>query len=126
MLQLSGFFQEYTSGKRDKALKTYDHIAFGVEEAEEYGEDHLWEGEDQMEEESLEALAAEDDDASMVLQFENALMDTVQEDRELATFCVSYQDARRRLLEKSRSRGFWPVKTFKGPGKKGKGKGGKG
>ena len=54
-------------------------------------------------------------------------MDTVQEDRELATFYVSYQDARRRLLEKSRSRGFWPVKTFKGNGKKGKvGKGGQG
>ena len=49
-------------------------MAFGVEEAEEYSEDHLWEGEDPMEDESLEALAAEDDDASMVLQFENALM----------------------------------------------------
>ena len=29
-------FQEYTSGKLDKALKTYDHQAFGVEETEEF------------------------------------------------------------------------------------------
>ena len=52
-------------------------------------------------------------------------MDTVQEDKELATFYVSYQDARRRLLEKTRPRGFWPPKLFKG-GKRGRGKGAKG
>ena len=73
-------------------------------------------------EEDLEALAVEDDDASMVLQFENAVMDTIQEDKDLATFYVSYQDARKRLLDKSRARGFWPTRNFKG-GKKGKGKG---
>ena len=38
---------------------------------------------------------------------------------------MSYQEARKRLLEKSRSRGFWPSRGFKG-GKKGKGKGVKG
>ena len=122
----SNFFQEYTSGKKDKNLKTYDQHAFGVEEIEEYVDETTWEPEDNMEEESLEALAMDDDDASMVLQFENALMDTVQEDKELATFYVSYQEARRRLLEKSRSRGFWPARNFKGFGKKGKPKGGKG
>lgn len=121
----SNFFQEYTSGRKDKALKTYDHMAFGVDEVDEYGEEGQWE-DDPMEEETLEAMAAEDDDASMVLQFENALLDTAQEDKELATFYVSYQDARRRLLEKSRSRGFWPPRNFKGGGKKGKGKGVKG
>ena len=77
-----------------------------------------------MDEEAIEALAAEDDDASLVIQFENAILDTVQEDKDLATFLVSYQDARRRLQEKS-SRGFWPPKPFKG-GKKGKEKGFKG
>lgn len=55
----------------------------------------------------------------------NALMDTVQEDQELATFYASYQDARRRLLEKTRSRGFLPPKSFK-RGRKGRGKGFKG
>lgn len=67
----------------------------------------------------------EDDDASLILQFENAVMDTIQDDKELATFFVSYQDARKRLLEKTRSRGFWPPRPFKG-GKKGKGKASKG
>lgn len=52
-------------------------------------------------------------------------MDTIQEDKDLATFYVSYQDARKRLLDKSRSRGFWPTRNFKG-GQKGKGKGAKG
>ena len=67
----------------------------------------------------------EDDDASLILQFENAVMDTIQDDKALATFFVSYQAARKRLLEKTRSRGFWPPRPFKG-GKKGKGKGIKG
>ena len=121
----SSFFTEFTSGKREKNQKTYDHLAFGVDEVEEYSEDHAWEGDDTLEEDNLEILAAEDEDASMILQFENALMDTVQEDKELATFYVSYQEARKRLLEKSRSRGFWPSRSLKG-GKKGKGKGVKG
>ena len=122
----STFFQEYTSGKRDKSLRTYDHMAFGaIEETEEPGEDAPWECDDPMDEETIEALAAEDDDASLVLQFENAILDTVQEDKDLATFFVSYQDARRRLQEKSKFRGFWPPRPFKG-GKKGKGKGFKG
>ena len=34
----SSFFQEYTSGKRDKTQKTYDHQAFGVEEMEDPSE----------------------------------------------------------------------------------------
>ena len=119
----SSFFTEFTSGKREKNQKTYDHLALGVDEVEEYSEDHAWEGDDTMEEDNLEILAAEDEDASMILQFENALMDTVQED-ELAIFYVSYQEARKRLLEKSRSRGFWPSRGFKG-GKKGKGVKGK-
>ena len=120
----SSFFQEYTSGKREKGQKTYDHLAFGVDEVEDYVDETGWEPEESMEDD-LEALAVEDDDASMVLQFENAVMDTIQEDKDLATFYVSYQDARKRLLDKSRSRGFWPSRNFKG-GKKGKGKGVKG
>ena len=118
--------REYTSGKRDKNLRTYDHMAFGaIEEHEEPSEDASWEYDDPMDDETIEALAAEDDDASLVLQFENAILDTVQGQKDLATFFVSYQDARRRLLEKSKFRGFWPPKQFKG-GKKGKGKGVKG
>ena len=56
-------------------------------------------------EETIEAMAVDDEDASLIWHFENALMDTIQDDKELATYYVSYQDARRRLLEKTRSRG---------------------
>ena len=121
----SSFFQEYTSGKREKGQKTYDHMAFGVDDHEDSTEDMHWEPEETLDEEALETLAMEDDDASLVLQFENAVMDAIQDDKELATYFVSYQDARRRIMEKTRSRGFWPSKPFKG-GKKGRGKGIKG
>lgn len=61
-----------------------------------------------MAEDSIEALAAaaDDDDTYLIQQFENAVMDTIQEDKDLATYYVSYQDARRRLQDKTRSRGF--------------------
>ena len=42
----SSFFTEFTSGKREKNQKTYDHLALGVDEVEEYSEDHAWEGDD--------------------------------------------------------------------------------
>ena len=58
----SSFFTKFTSGKREKNQKTYDHLAFGVDEVEEYSEDHAWEVDDPMEEENLEILAAEDED----------------------------------------------------------------
>lgn len=41
----SSFFQEYTAGKREKTQRTYDHMAFGVDEQEEsYEETHLGHG----------------------------------------------------------------------------------
>ena len=61
-------------------------------------------------------------------EYEAAMSDTVQDDKELATALTAYQDARRRLSERFRNRGFWPVKPSKGKGKgkfssKGKGSG---
>ena len=82
----SSFFQEYTSGKREKSQETYDHMAFQVEDQEESMEDPTWESEEAVDKEGLETLAMEDDDASLVLQFENAVMDTIQDDKELATY----------------------------------------
>ena len=79
----------------------------------------------------LETLAAEDDeDALMVLQFEDSIAETVQADSELSAFFSSYQEARKRLSEKTRYRGFWGVSRkgsdAKGYGKKGKSSKGKG
>ena len=107
----STFFQEFTTGKKDKNMKTYDHLTFGVDHVDEPQEENLMDCEEEWDEETLEAMAVGDEDASLVWQCENAMMDTIQEDKDLATFYVSYQDARRRLLEKTRSRGFWPLKV---------------
>ena len=76
--------------------------------------------EDYYDDDSLEALAAEqDDDATMVLQFEDALMETIAADQELSTYFSSYQDARRRLAERGKARGFWPVRKAIDKGEEG-------
>ena len=118
----SGFFQEYTGAKKEKGLKTYDQTAFTIEDTAEPNETFL--SNEEWEDESFEAFAADDEDSTLCQQFEQAILDTVQEDQELATFFTSYQAARQRLLEKSKARGFWNPKGGKGFGKKGfKGKG---
>ena len=123
----SQFFQEYTSGKREKGLKTYDHTTLVMDSGDE-GESTFWSQEEPWDEETLESLAAEDEDAALVLQFEGAVMESIQEDTDLAVYYTSYIEARRRLNEKAKSRGFWPVsKGSKGgnnqKGSKGKSKG---
>ena len=81
----SGFFQDMVGAKRDKSLKTYDHTAFNLDDS------------------TLEIMAAEDDeDAALVLQFEDAVAETGQNDPELSGFYTSYQEARKRLSEKAR------------------------
>ena len=110
---------------REKNLKTYDHTAFAVEEAIDDNEPTLMmSGEDILDDVLLESMAGEDEDAALVLQFEGAIVDSAQDDPELCAFFSSYQEARRRLIEKTKSRGFWPVSKG-GKGKKGfaKGKG---
>ena len=115
----SGFFQEYTGGHRDKQLKTYDHTAFAIEEVVDEPEaETYWMTEDSLDEEALEILAAQDDeDASMILQFEDAVVENLQQDPELSAYFSTYQEARRRLSEKVKTRGFWPIRK----GEKGKG-----
>ena len=93
----SAFFQEYTTGKKDKTLKTYDQSAFTAEELEEE-EDLYWTNADeQWEDDNLEMLAAKDPDAALVLQFESPVNETIQEDSELSAYYSSYQEARKRL-----------------------------
>ena len=81
------FFQEYTSGKKDKNLKTYDHTAFAVEETFDDNEPTLMmSGEDILDDVLLESMAVEDEDAALVLQFEGAIVDSMQDDPELCAF----------------------------------------
>eukprot|EP00435_Cladocopium_sp_Y103_P057326 s532_g19.t1 len=113
----SSFFQEYAYGRKDKSLKTYDHTAFVTEDWDESHDDSRFC--DDWHDDDFEYLAHEDDDAALVVQFESAIVDTLQDDKELSAFFANYQEARRRLVEKTKSRGFWGPPKGKGFGKKG-------
>ena len=67
----SSFFQDYTGAKREKNMKTYDHLAFNVDEVEEDEEhDTYWTVDDPLDDETLAQLANDnDEDAAMVVQF---------------------------------------------------------
>lgn len=50
-------------------------------------------------EDTLKAMAVDDDGASLAVQFENAMMDSIQEDKELATVYVSKTLGKSLVLE---------------------------
>ena len=58
-----------------------------------------------------------DSDAALILGFEGALIEAVQENDELAEAFTSYTEARNRLRQRATSRGFWPIKGGKGLGR---------
>ena len=124
----AGFFQEYTGSKKTK-LKTYDQTAFVTEEDGDLEHETYYTMDDDNDEDFLDQMLQDgDEDAILVTEYEAAMSDTVQDDKELATALTAYQDARRRLSEKFRNRGFWPVRSSKGKSKGrsfSKGKGGK-
>ena len=62
-------------------------------------------------------MAEGDEEALIVHQFEDSLIDAVQSDPDLCVFMSTYSEARRRLTEKTKCRGFWRINP------KGKGKG---
>ena len=58
----------------------------------------------------IDTLVQEGDtDAILVADFEAAATDVLQGDEELASALNAYTEARRRLSEKVKSRGFWPL-----------------
>ena len=79
----SGFFQDMVGTKREKGLKTYDHTAFTLEDVSENQEsehDTFWTQEEYLDDNILETMAAEDDeDAALVLQFEDAVAEDCPE-----------------------------------------------
>ena len=114
----AGFFQEMTGLKRSKG-KTYDQATLIMEDQEEDPSHEIFHVDaDPLEDDDLmEALLTEGDtDAALVTEFESAATDLIQSDEELASALNTYTEARRRLTEKFRSRGFWPIS---GPGNKG-------
>ena len=117
----AGFFQEMLGAKnRNSKQKIYDANDAKAFIAEQPTEEDVELGDAMVSEEVLkgdfiEALQADGDkDAALVAQF-----DAIQEDEELASCYTAYQEARRRLQEWFRHRGFWPSTK----GGKGKGKG---
>ena len=119
----SGFFHDVTGIKKAKG-KIYDaHTMY----TEEYDEPETALVTEEWDEESwIEQLAADgDEDAVLICEYESAMQDTLQEDESLATTLNAYTDARRRLNDRFKNRGFWPTSGAKGKSKgtKGKGKG---
>eukprot|EP00435_Cladocopium_sp_Y103_P018381 s1152_g4.t1 len=125
------FFQDVTGMKRTK-LKTYDQATLLAEADDEELTDEIYaaDADGVGEDELFETLLGEGDtDATFISDFENAASNVIQEDEELAAAFNTYTEARKRLSEKMRFRGFWPVSAQSG-GKakgqfKGRGKGGK-
>ena len=65
-----------------------------------------------------------DPDALICQQFEDAVVDVLQQDTETASRYMTYVEARKRLSDRNRNRGFWvpggnanSSKGFKGRGK---------
>ena len=62
------------------------------------------------EDEFEESLLQEGDpDAALIADFESAATELIQDDPDLSSAYSAYQDARRRLSEKFRNRGFFPT-----------------
>lgn len=128
----AGFFHEVAGSKRNTRLKTYDQ-ANVAEDADPDEPSFLADVTEEtafvLDDETIDALVLEgDEDAALVQDFEGMANDVLQSDEDLAHSFTAYTEARRRIAEKVRSRGFWPPSSSsKGKNKgRGKGKPGKG
>ena len=124
----SKFFQDVQGSKNTGRSKTYE-VNFQEVDEEVFASEEIytdgWDGTDGMESTVDILLSEGDEDASVVSQFEDALLETIQNNEELASFMNTYVEARKRLVEKSKNRGRW-ISPPKGRGKgksKQKGKG---
>ena len=124
----SRFFHEVQTGnKQGNRTKTYDinftqddqEPEWGTGETEAYPAFHAAAIEDF----AYDILQSEgDEDALIISQFEDQVLETLQNDDSVSSCFNVYLEARKRLTEKIKHRGFWtPSKGFKGRGK-GKGK----
>ena len=121
----SKFFQDVQGNQKIGKTKTYDVNHVQEQDEETFFEDtshaFLLDHGDLPDVMVDQFIQEGDEDALVVQQFEEALIDTIQNDQEMTAYMNAYVEARKRLTEKTKSRGFWPVRA-KGSGKKGKGK----
>ena len=125
----TSFFHEMTGqGRKTSKAKVYDQHAMFTEDIENDIENedqvNLAGHEEWFEEEFLDQLVQEGDhDAVFVTDFESAASELLQSDDDLASAYSTYVEARKKLSEKFRSRGFWPIGKGKSKFTKGRGKG---
>ncbi|CAL1130755.1 unnamed protein product [Cladocopium goreaui] len=116
----SKFFQEVQTGKATQKTKVYDTMV--TEEASDGScmvSQSMLADDDEVSSEFLEALVSQDDpDAVAVQAFETEFEDFVQDTPDMQVALISYLEARQRLQDKRRGRGFWPAHgTGKSKGK---------
>lgn len=120
----SKFFHEVQTGtKSGHRNKTYDvNMTEEFPEMTDEGDEIGLFSSTAMEDYALEVLYSEgDSDAVVVAQFEDQILETLQNDPEVASCLNTYLDARKRLSDKAKHRGFWG--GSKGGKSKGRSKG---
>ena len=128
----SRFFHEFQTGKATTKTKVYDTM-FTEEHGAPVDDGHekviyvsTHEEEPDLDPEFLESLVAQEDhDALVVQSFETEFEDFIQETPDMHQALVTYMEARQKLLDKRKTRGFWPPKGGGKSGSKGKGYKGK-
>ena len=115
-LQLLGsrFFNEIQGSSKNVGKKTYDVL---LADDDELGETVL-QATEIPEDQLVDWFSQEgDQDALLISQFEDMVIETLQNDSETAAALNAYVEARNRLLFKAKSRGFWSNNQQKGKGK---------
>lgn len=114
----SKFFGEVQGQGRAQKTKTYDvnYVDDQDDDVTSTSHENVFVAMDNSDltDQVIESFAADgDEDAQLINQFEENLINLLQEDDEMTVLMSAYADARRRLAEKSRNRGFWPTSKGK-------------
>ena len=99
------------SGSQAGASKGPDRtVDLSMAEAESTEDIHMAAQEDEIDEDEVFAFFFEqcDEDALYIAEFEDGIIEAVQESNKAPAFSA-YQEARQRLRDKARARGFWSV-----------------
>ena len=117
----ASFFHDMTGQRKTKG-KTYDQSTMVMDDVEmDDSSQQVFaaEASDPLnEEDAMDILVQEgDEDATLVADFEDSIQELVQGDEELAATYTAYTEARKRLSDKFKSRGFWPSSSGQKGGK---------
>ena len=123
----TSFFNEMIGQKASKG-KIYESQVMLTEDQDDFQHDESADVADECTEDEFvgQLLQDDDEDAALIADYESRAADVLQGDSDLAATYNAYADARRKLSDRFKHRGFWPVGQGKGSGKssasKGKGK----